>query len=81
VCFSYNVAKNIIIFVENNPEIADDLYNFNHCVEEFSIHTISENEYDINNMEHGFVYIGNGPNNDWDQNNLDLYTRKIDFLT
>ena len=81
VCFSYNVTTNIINFLENNPEIADDIYNFNHCVEEFAIQTISQNEYDMNNMEYGFVYIGNGVYNCCDQNNLDLYTRKIDFLT
>jgi hypothetical protein len=81
LCFSYNVVKNILNFLENNSEIAYDLYNFNYCVEEFSIQTISENEYDINNMEYGFVYIGNGHDNECDENNLDLYTRKIDFLT
>ena len=81
LCVSYNVTKNIVNFLENNPEIADDLYNFNNCVEEFSIHTISDNEYDIDNMEYGFVYIGNGTSTECDQNNLDLYTKKISFLT
>ena len=80
LCFSYNVVKNIVKFLDNNSEITDNLYNCNGCAEEFAIQTISENEYDINNMEYGFVYIGNGCYNACDPNNLDLYTRKINFL-
>lgn len=77
VCFSYNVINNIVRFLENNIEIATDIYNFNDCVEEFSLHTIASNEYDT---EAGFVYIGNGSVDDCDYNNEDRYTRKIRFF-
>lgn len=80
MCMSYNVIKNIVKFVDNNIEIINDLYNFNDCVEEFSLHTIASNEYDINNLEYGFIYIGNGSSEKCDYNDKDKYTRKISFL-
>ena len=80
VCFSCNVTKNIIRFLENNLEITKDLYDFNDCVEEFSLNTISTNECDIENLEYGYIYIGNGSVDDCDYSNENLYTRKIRFL-
>lgn len=80
VCFSYNVTKNILHFLENNLEITSDLYSFGDCVEEFALHTIASNEYDKNNLEYGFVYIGNGSSETCDYDNIDKYTRKIPFL-
>lgn len=80
LCVSYNVTKNILRFIENNPEITKDLYEFNDCVEEFSIHTIASNEYDTDNLEYGFIYIGNGSCEKCDYSNTDKYTRKILFL-
>ena len=80
VCFSRNVTKNILRFLENNLEIAEDLYDYNDCVEEFSLHAISYNEYDIENLEYGFVYIGNGSAEACDYNDQNKYTRKIYFL-
>jgi hypothetical protein len=81
VCFSYNVTKNILRFLENNIEITKDLYDYNDCVEEFSLNTISFNECDIENLEYGYIYIGNGSAEECDYSNEDRYTRKIWFLT
>ena len=41
ICFNYNVIHNILTFCNNHPEIINDLFNFNHCVEEFSLQTIA----------------------------------------
>ena len=80
VCFSYNVTKNIVLFLQNNLEIAEDLYNYNDCVEEFSLNKISSNECNINNLEHGFVYLGNGSGEGYNGNDHDRYMCKIPFL-
>lgn len=58
--FSYNVCKNIIKFLNDMIDITNDTINFNNCVEEFALQTISMNEIDFNNREYGFIYIGNG---------------------
>lgn len=80
MCFSYNVTKNIVTLLQNNLEITKDLYDFTDCVEEFSIQTIAYNECDVENLEYGYVYIGNGTGNNYDGNNIDKYTRKIEFF-
>ena len=80
ICFSYNVTKNIVEFLKNNLEITNDLYEFNDCVEEFSIQTIGSTECDVDNLEYGHVYIGNGSGNKFDSTNIDIYTRKIEFF-
>ena len=80
LCFSYNVTKNIVTFLKNNLEIENDLYEFNDSVEEFSIQTIGYNECDVENLEYGHLYIGNGVYNNFDSTNVDKYTRKIDFF-
>ena len=41
-------------FLNMNLDIKDDLFNFNNCVEEFSLQTISAN------FGEPFYYIGNG---------------------
>jgi hypothetical protein len=63
--FEYNGCEKIMNFLENNEEIKNDLFNFNYCVEEFSLQTI------VVNMGDSYYYIGNGiydykigPNND-----------------
>jgi hypothetical protein len=80
VCFSYNVTINILQFLENNIEITKDLFDYNDCVEEFSLNTISTNECNIENLEYGFVYIGNGSSEECNYNDLDRYTRKMQFF-
>jgi hypothetical protein len=52
--FTYNGAKTIVNFLENNPIIKDHLFNYEECVEEFSLQTILINEGDM------FYDIGNG---------------------
>ena len=58
--FHINVIYNIINFLEKNIIIKNDLFNFSHCVEEFSLQTIATNEINPNNNYHGFIYIGHG---------------------
>lgn len=77
--FSYNVAQNILTFLNTNPIIRDDLFTFNLCVEEFALQTISQNEVNPANLEYGFIYIGNGCGETYDPTNTNRYTRKIRY--
>ena len=52
--FDYISCKNIMIFLDNNNDIKTNLFNWNHCVEEFSLQTIC-----INSTGY-YYYIGNG---------------------
>jgi len=52
--FKYSGCEKIVEFLENNPEIKNDLFTFPKCVEEFALQTI------VVNMEDSFYYIGNG---------------------
>ena len=52
--FTVNAVKKIVSFLESNLEIKQNLFNFNGCVEEFALQTISIN------MDEPFFYIGNG---------------------
>jgi hypothetical protein len=54
VIYTYNGCNKITKFLNENPDIKDDLFNFNDCVEEFSLQTISAN------FGEPFYYIGNG---------------------
>lgn len=56
ICFSFGVCQNIIHFLETNQEIKKDLFNFNHCVEEFALQTISVN-YTGNNDAKGYCSL------------------------
>lgn len=58
--FSFNVCINIINFLNRNTEIFYDLCNFQCCVEEFALQTISCNEVNSENLEYGFTFIGQG---------------------
>ena len=51
---THNACVKIVFFLENNLEIKNNLFNFNHCVEEFALQTISMNTGGL------FYYIGNG---------------------
>lgn len=53
MCFTNDSCKYIINFLDNNLGIADDLFNFNWCVEEFAIQSICSNYSQ-------YYYIGNG---------------------
>lgn len=53
--FDYSSCKNIINFFNDKPLIKDDLFIFEHAVEEFSLQTICMN----NNKQ--FINLGNGP--------------------
>ena len=70
--FSYNGCNKIVEFLEENQDIKSDLFNFNGCVEEFSLQTISAN------YGEPYYYIGNGCCN---ENKLVLNTETdINFM-
>jgi hypothetical protein len=77
LCFSYNVVNTILNFFDNNKEIANDLFNFNHCVEEFALQTIALNETDLSNLEYGFLNIGHGIQLKFNIYKKNKYVRKI----
>jgi hypothetical protein len=52
--FKYSGCEKIVEFLESNPEMKNDLFNFHKCVEEFALQTI------VVNMGDSFYYIGNG---------------------
>jgi hypothetical protein len=79
LCFNYNVINNILFFLNQHNDIKEDLFHFKNCVEEFSLQTIANNEVNQCNLDYGFIYIGNGVYNTYDENNENLFTRKIDF--
>jgi hypothetical protein len=54
--FNSNVCKNILNFLETFPEIKNNLFEFNSCVEEFALQTISAN-YMGDNSETGFCTL------------------------
>ena len=60
LCFSYNVATNILNFLHLHPSIANDLFLFPKGVEEFSLQTIASIEADTSNLDRGFTLLGNG---------------------
>lgn len=53
--FNNNGCISIINFLESNPKIKHNLFNFESCVEEFALQTIVCHESD-----EGFKYIGSG---------------------
>jgi len=55
LCFNYISCQTIIEFLNNNTAIKEDLFNWNHCVEEFSLQTIC-----INLAGSNYYYLGNG---------------------
>jgi hypothetical protein len=82
LCFTFNVTKNIINFLEKNLEIRIDLMNTSHCcVEEFSLQTISCNEVNPDNLEYGFSFIGQGnrPIQYYDYTGKNMYVHKLNF--
>lgn len=56
MCFGVDSCNYVINFLNNNPEIENDIVNFPHCVEEFAIQSISSNS-----NEGKYYCIGNGP--------------------
>ena len=77
LCFPYNVAARIRKFINNNLDIAEDLYATKTVVEEFSLQTIAIHERDEANLDYGFVYIGHGTTEKCDYKKKDRYVRKI----
>lgn len=80
LCFGYIVINNILNFIKNNIDIMNNIYNYKHCVEEFALQTISYNEINNINLEYGFIYIGNGIDEQCDMNAEHKYTCKILYL-
>jgi hypothetical protein len=81
LCFSKTVCKMLLEFLDKHIDIANDLFSQNDaCVEEFSLQTIASNEYDKETMEYGFIYIGNGCDEECDYTEIHKYTRKIRFM-
>lgn len=71
--FTYDGCIKIVDFLENNTEIRDDLFNYDGCVEEFSLQTIS-----INSNE-PYYYIGNGiETKNIDKNDNSRFMYKVD---
>jgi hypothetical protein len=81
LCFSYNVVKNILNFLDDHLEIKNDIFNYNWCVEEFVLSTISSIEVNLSNLEYGYSLISHGCRTGYiDHNNLNnKYLFKIDF--
>ena len=59
LCFNYETAKYIVNFLENNSHIKEDLFNFEHCVEEFSLQSIACNCSEYYNIGNGIFYTSN----------------------
>jgi hypothetical protein len=72
VCFTIEHVNAIIHFLNSNQEIKDDLFTFQCCVEEFSLQTIATNE-----TKTGFMYIGNGCGENYNEDDINKYTKKI----
>lgn len=53
LCLTKKSCEHIVQFLENHSDIAEDIFNFNYCVEEFALQSICVN-FD------GFYCIGNG---------------------
>lgn len=53
MCFDKESCEYISKFLKDNSKIAENIYTFNHCVEEFAIQSICCNFKD-------YYYIGNG---------------------
>lgn len=53
VVFKHGVCRQILQFLKLHPEIQQDLFAFNHCVEEFALQTIAH-------MSDGCTHIGYG---------------------
>jgi hypothetical protein len=54
--FDYKSCENIIYILKNNENIKDDLFNYDHGVEEFALQTIC-----MNSNNKPFILLGNGP--------------------
>jgi hypothetical protein len=67
--FNENCCLKIFNFLENNPIIKNDLFNFEDCVEEFALQTIAIN------LGENFYYIGNG----WKEKELNI-NNKNEFM-
>lgn len=78
--FSFNVVNNILKFLSANKIIATNLFEYNNCVEEFSLHTIASNEIDVENLEYGFYNLGHGAGETYDETIEGKYTRKILYV-
>jgi hypothetical protein len=77
--FSFQVTKTIYTFVLSNPKLFEDLFDFNSCVEEFSLQTIASNEMSVESLEYGYYNLGHGVSNCWDDTAENKYTKKIDY--
>jgi hypothetical protein len=62
LCFHYHVCKNIHTFFEKNIGIAENVFDFNCCTEEFALQTIATNEIDPSNRYYKFMLLGHGVN-------------------
>jgi len=58
--FHYEVCRTMIQFLENHPDIKENLFLFYGCVEEFALQTISMNIRNLHHTYVGYIYIGTG---------------------
>jgi hypothetical protein len=78
--FSGQVCRNVVSFLLQHKVIACNLFEHAWCVEEFGLQTIASNECNAQNLQYGFIYIGNGVDEEVDFTAKDKYTRKIAYL-
>jgi hypothetical protein len=71
--FHYQVCKNIEHFLEKHPSIQTNIFTFPHCIEEFSLQTISMNIINLHHPYFGFIYIGNGVHEEIHNHNAFVY--------
>jgi hypothetical protein len=50
----------MIQFLENHPDIKENLFSFYGCVEEFALQTIAWNIRNLHHTYVGYIYIGKG---------------------
>lgn len=62
--FNYLSCEKLIFFLDNNDTIKENLFNWNHCVEEFALQTICIN------LIGNYFYIGNGVSTHYDSSKL-----------
>ena len=73
MCFGAQACRAIVLFLNKEEAMKENLFNQEYCVEEFALQTIAAIESD------GFLYIGNGASEEYDENNPNLFTRKVLF--
>jgi len=76
--FHYEICLNMKSILENSPDIRDELFDFDDCIEEMALQTIACNEHNLPHGFYGFIYIGHGVRtHNTMPTNLKLHTYKV----